>query len=70
MLEDFLDPQRDEPLLLPVGMRELLAEDDLTVVVLNAVATLGLASSAVGTGQLRCSRRWPRSRTGTEARLH
>ena len=37
---------------------------------LDAVAILGLASSAVGTGQLRCSRRWPRSRTGTEARLH
>jgi hypothetical protein len=70
MLQDFLDLQRDEPLLLPVGVREWLPEDDLAFVVLHAVATLGLASSAVGTGQLRCSGRWPRSRTGTEARLH
>jgi hypothetical protein len=69
MLQDFLDLQHDEP-LLPAGMHEWLPEDDLTFAVLDAVATLGLASSAVGTGQLRCSRRWPRSRTGTEARLH
>jgi hypothetical protein len=34
------------------------------------LATLGLASSAVGTGELRCSRRWPRSRADAGARLH
>jgi transposase len=35
-------PQRDQPLLLPVDMREWLPEDDLVYVVLDAVATLDL----------------------------
>src|ERR1700745_1640829 len=42
MLENFLFPQRDQPLLMPVDMRELLPEDDLVCVVLDAVATLDL----------------------------
>jgi hypothetical protein len=35
-------PQRDQPLLLPVDMREWLPEDDLVFVLLDAVATLDL----------------------------
>jgi hypothetical protein len=46
----FLYPQRDQPLLLPVDMREWLPEDDLVFVVLDAVATLDLGESAAGTG--------------------
>ncbi len=42
MLQNFLSPQRDQPLLLPVDMREWLPEDDLVFVVLDAVATLDL----------------------------
>jgi transposase len=42
MPQNFLFPQRDQPLLLPVDMREWLPEDDLVFVVLDAVATLGL----------------------------
>ena len=42
MPQNFLFPQRDQPLLLPVGMREWLPEDDLVFVVLDAVATLDL----------------------------
>jgi len=42
MPQNFLFPQRDQPLLLPVGMREWLLEDDLVYVVLDAVATLDL----------------------------
>jgi transposase len=40
--QNFLCPQRDQPLLLPVDMREWLPEDDLVFVVLDAVATLDL----------------------------
>jgi transposase len=40
--QNFLSPQRDQPLLLPVDMREWLPEDDLVFVVLDAVATLDL----------------------------
>ena len=40
--QNFLFPQRDQPLLLPVDMREWLPEDDLVFVVLDAVATLDL----------------------------
>jgi transposase len=40
--QNFLYPQRDQPLLLPVDMREWLPEDDLVFVVLDAVATLDL----------------------------
>jgi transposase len=43
MPQNFLYPQRDQPLLLPVDMREWLPEDDLVYVVLDAVATLDLA---------------------------
>src|SRR6266496_6213035 len=38
--QNFLFPQRDQPLLMPVDMREWLPEDDLVFVVLDAVATL------------------------------
>jgi hypothetical protein len=37
--QNFLYLQRDQPLLLPVDMREWLPEDDLVLVVLDAVAT-------------------------------
>jgi transposase len=40
--QNFLFPQRDQPLLLPVDMREWLPEDDLVFVVLDAVATVDL----------------------------
>jgi transposase len=40
--QNFIFPQRDQPLLLPVDMREWLPEDDLAFVVLDAVATLDL----------------------------
>ena len=42
MPQNFLRPQRDQPMLLPVDMREWLPEDDLVFVVLDAVATLDL----------------------------
>jgi transposase len=42
MPQNFLFPQRDQPMLLPVDMREWLPEDDLVFVVLDAVATLDL----------------------------
>ena len=42
MPQNFLFPQRDQPLLMPVDMREWLPEDDLVFVVLDAVATLDL----------------------------
>jgi transposase len=42
MPQNFLRPQRDQPLLLPVDMREWLPEDDLVFVVLDAVAALDL----------------------------
>lgn len=41
--QNFLCPHRDQPLLLPVDMREWRPEDDLVFVVLDAVATLGLS---------------------------
>jgi len=45
--QNFLFPQPDRPLLLPVEMREWLPEDDLVFVVLDAVATVDL-------GEFRC----------------
>ena len=42
MPQNFLCPQRDQPMLMPVDMREWLPEDDLAFVVLDAVATLDL----------------------------
>ena len=42
MPQNFLYPQRDQPLLLPADMREWLPEDDLAYVVLDAVAALDL----------------------------
>ena len=50
MSQNFLFPQRDQPLLLPVDMREWLPEDDLAFIVLDAGATLDLGGSAAGTG--------------------
>ena len=43
MPQNFIFPQRDQPMLMPVDMREWLPEDDLVFVVLDAVATLDLA---------------------------
>jgi hypothetical protein len=40
--QNFVYPQRDQPLLMPADMREWLPEDDLVFVVLDAVATLDL----------------------------
>ena len=59
MLQNFLSPQRDQPLLLPVDMREWLPEDDLVFVVLDAVATLDLGEfrrryRADGHGRAAC----------------
>ena len=42
MPQNFLFPQRDQPLLMPVDMREWLPEDDLVYVVPGAVAALDL----------------------------
>ena len=42
MPQNFLFPQRDQPLLLPVDMREWLPGEDLVFVVLDAVAALDL----------------------------
>ena len=42
MPQNFLYPQRDQPMLMPVDMREWLPEDDLVFVVLDAVAALDL----------------------------
>jgi len=42
MPQNFVCPQRDQPMLMPVDMREWLPEDDLVFVVLDAVATLDL----------------------------
>ena len=42
MPQNFLSPQRDQPFLLPVDMREWLSEDDLAFIVLDAVAALDL----------------------------
>ena len=50
MPQNFLYPQRDQPLLLPVDMREWLPEDDLVYVVLDAVGALDL-------GEFRCAYR-------------
>src|SRR5215469_6343822 len=44
MPQNFLFPQRDQPLLMPADMREWLPEDDLVYVVLDAVATLDLGA--------------------------
>ena len=57
MPQNFICPQRDQPLLMPVDMREWLPEDDLVFVVLDAVAATsssdawavgGLASTQTG----------------------
>jgi len=40
--QNFLYPQRDQPLLMPADMREWLPEDDLVFIVLDAVAALDL----------------------------
>jgi transposase len=42
MPQNFVCPQRDQPLLMPLDMRDWLPEDDLVFVVLDAVATLDL----------------------------
>ena len=42
--QNFLYPQRDQPLLMPVDMRDWLLEDDVAVVVLDAVDTLDLGA--------------------------
>ena len=60
--QNFLFPQRDQPLLLPVDMHEWLPEDDLVFVVLDAVAALDLGGfyrryRAEGTAGRRSTRR-------------
>jgi transposase len=40
MPQDFLCPQRDQPMLMPLDMRDWLPGDDLVFVVLDAVAAL------------------------------
>jgi hypothetical protein len=62
MPQNFLFPQRDQPMLMPVDMREWLPEDDLAFVVLDAVATLDLGGfrrryRPTGTGGPRSTRR-------------
>jgi transposase len=42
--QNFLTPQRDQPMLMPVDMRDWLPDDDLVFVVLDAVATLELGT--------------------------
>src|SRR5262249_4191967 len=42
MPQNFVFPQRDQPLLMPVDMCEWLPEDDLVFIVLDAVAMLDL----------------------------
>ena len=42
MPQNFLYPQRDQPMLMPAAMREWLPEDDLVFIVLDAVAALDL----------------------------
>src|ERR1700748_1561537 len=42
MPQNFLSPRRDQPMLMPVDMREWLPEDDLVFIVLDAVAMLDL----------------------------
>lgn len=56
MLQNFLLPQRDQPLLLPVDMREWLPEDDLVFIALDAVAMLDL-----GEFRRRYPGRWARA---------
>jgi transposase len=41
---NFLSPQRDQPMLMPVDMRDWLPDDDLVFVVVDAVATLDLGA--------------------------
>lgn len=60
MPQDFLCPQRDQPLLMPVDMREWLPGDDLVFIVLDAVAALDPgAGSAAGTGPMGTGGRRP-----------
>ena len=44
MPQNFLSPQRDQPLLLAVDMREWLPEGDVVFIVLDAVAALDLGA--------------------------
>lgn len=62
MSQNFPCPRRDQPLLMPVDMREWLPEDDLAFVALDAVATLDLGGfrrryRPMGTGGPRPARR-------------
>jgi hypothetical protein len=50
--QNFLYPQRDQTLLLPVDMREWLPEDDLVFVILDAVAAWIWASSTAASGPM------------------
>ena len=42
--QNFLYPQRDQPFLMPVDMRDWLPEDDVVVVVLDAVRSWSATS--------------------------
>jgi hypothetical protein len=50
MPQNFLCPQRDQPLLMSAGMREWLPEDDLVFVVPARWRSWIWAGSAAGTG--------------------
>jgi hypothetical protein len=63
MPQNFLCPQRGQPLLMPVDMREWLPRDGLVFIVLDAVAALDLgAGSAAGTGPMGTGGRRPAPR--------
>jgi len=50
--QNFLSPQRDQPMLMPVDMRDWLSEDDLVFVVLDAVAALDLGGFGAAIGPM------------------
>jgi hypothetical protein len=52
MPQNFLFPQRDQPLLLPVDMREWLPEDDLVFVCWTRWPPWTWVSSAAGPGPM------------------
>jgi len=62
MPQNFLCPQRDQPMLLPADMREWLPEDDLVFIVLDRWPRWTWASSAAGTGLTGTAGRRPARR--------
>jgi hypothetical protein len=68
MPQNFIFPQRDQPMLMPVDMREWLPEDDLVFVVLDAVATLELGEFRADTGPTGTGGRQGEAAAGAAAR--